>query len=78
MNTVPSPLPRSPQVLDEAYAIAWDYLVRSGQVKDEGPARAVLCQLLFGLWDKGVAHRILLANRAISAFERLAIPSPSP
>ena len=54
----------------EAYEIALNYLEASGSVGDPDAASTFLARELAALVDRGVRHKIRLANLAISSFEK--------
>jgi hypothetical protein len=54
----------------EAYEIAFDYLMRSGAVRDEYETFIFLAQRLTAMVEQGYSNRILMANRAISDYCR--------
>jgi hypothetical protein len=64
------------QVVEEAHTIAWDFLKRSGAVRDEYQAQVFLAKEIMTLLDKGVRHKIKLANLAIAAFEKAYLSQP--
>jgi hypothetical protein len=59
-----------PQVVDDAYRIAWNYLLRSGQVFDQDASHLMLLEEISRLVVEGEAKALRLANKAISAYER--------
>ncbi len=58
------------KVIEDAYDIAWNYLVRSGQIVDEGRSHLLLSEAIVRLLERGERHPLRLANKAISAYER--------
>jgi hypothetical protein len=54
----------------EAYEIAYDYLARSGIVRDEYETFVFLAQFITTMVDQGHGNRIRMANRAISAYQQ--------
>ncbi len=54
----------------EAYEIAYDYLARSGLVRDEYETFVFLAQVIMAMVDQGHGNRIRMANQAISAYEQ--------
>ena len=54
----------------QAYEIAWDYLVRSGEIRDEFDACVFLVQCVTMMVNEGDANKIRMANRAISYYQR--------
>jgi hypothetical protein len=66
---------RNVQVIDiavvgEAYDIAANYLKATGLIAESGMINERLLELIYKLFDGGVRNRLLLANRAITKFER--------
>ncbi|MDA9498684.1 hypothetical protein XI05_14690 [Bradyrhizobium sp. CCBAU 11357] len=57
---------------EQAYEIAWDFLVRTGAIRDEFEACVFLAQRITVMVEKGHANRIRMANRAISEYQRHA------
>jgi hypothetical protein len=62
--------PLSPFLLHEATQIAFDYLERAGEIEDPTRAYRFLASRVEALMREGVTHRLLLSNRAISAYQR--------
>ena len=58
------------EVVGEAYDIAANYLRKTGQIGDTGRINDHLLEAIYRLFDSGVRNRLLLANKAISKFER--------
>jgi hypothetical protein len=58
------------EVVGEAYDIAAYYLRKTGQIADTGRIDDRVLELIYKLFDSGVRNRLLLANTAISKFER--------
>jgi len=54
---------------EQAYEIAWDFLARSGAIRDEFEACVFLAQRLTMMVEEGQANRIRMANRAISEYQ---------
>jgi hypothetical protein len=54
----------------QAYEIAWDYLARSGAIRDEFEACVFLAQRVTTMVDEGKANKIRMANQAISDYHR--------
>ncbi|WP_082884900.1 hypothetical protein [Bradyrhizobium stylosanthis] len=54
----------------QAYEIAWDFLTRTGAVRDEYEACVFLAQRVAAMVDEGQSNRIRMANRAISEYQR--------
>ena len=55
---------------EQAYTIAWDYLARSGAIRDEFEACVFLAQRVTMMVDDGHANKIRMANQAISEYQR--------
>jgi hypothetical protein len=58
------------EVVGEAYDIAANYLKATGLIADGTTINEQLLGLVYKLFDSGVRNRLLLANRAITKFER--------
>jgi hypothetical protein len=58
------------EVVGEAYDIAAYYLRKTGQIADTTRIDDRVLELIYRLFDSGVRNRLLLANKAISKFER--------
>ena len=58
------------EVVGEAYDIAANYLKATGLITDTAMINEQLLELIYKLFDGGVRNRLLLANRAITKFER--------
>jgi hypothetical protein len=54
---------------EQAYEIAWDFLNRSGAIRDEFEACVFLAQRITGMVEDGQTNRILMANRAIAQYQ---------
>lgn len=54
---------------EQAFEIAWDFLARSGAIRDEFEACAFLAQRIAVMVDEGQTNRIRMANRAISEYQ---------
>ncbi len=54
----------------EAYEIAYAFLARSGLVDNEYETFVFLAQFITAMVDQGHGNRILIANRAISAYRK--------
>ncbi len=55
---------------EQAYEIAWDYLARTGAIRDEFEACVFLAQRVTMMIDAGDANKIRMANRAITEYQR--------
>lgn len=58
------------EVVGEAYDVAAYYLKKTGLIADSGRIDDRLLETIYKLFDSGVRNRLLLANKAISRFER--------
>lgn len=58
------------EVVGEAYDIAAYYLAMTGMIAPNGQINERLLEIVYKLFDSGVRNRLLLANKAISKFER--------
>lgn len=56
-------------VAEQAFRIAWDYLVGSGY-EDCVPHQVAVVGYINEQLERGVTHKLVLANKAIIAFER--------
>ncbi|MCK1359669.1 hypothetical protein [Bradyrhizobium sp. 199] len=54
---------------EQAYEIAWDFLARSGTIRDEFEACVFLAQRITMMVEEGLTNRIRMANRAISEYQ---------
>ncbi|MHB0768200.1 hypothetical protein [Bradyrhizobium sp. 5.13L] len=61
------------ELVSEAYAIAANYLRRSGVIADTLVTNERLLEIIIKLLQRGEFNKIRLANRAISRFEADAI-----
>lgn len=60
----------SPQLLEDALAIAADFLERAGQIGDRVEAGEFLVNKIQFMISQGQRNKLLLADRAIAAFQR--------
>jgi hypothetical protein len=60
------------EVVGDAYAIASNYLRRTGAIPDSFVTNERLLEIIMELFDRGEFNRIKLANKAISRFEAAA------
>jgi hypothetical protein len=60
-------------VVSDAYAIAADYLYRTGAIGDSFATNEQLLSIIVQLFKGGEFNRIKLANKAIARFEALEI-----
>lgn len=58
-------------VVSDAYAIAADYLCRTGAIVDSFATDEQLLAIIVQLFERGEFNKIRLANRAITRFEAL-------
>ncbi|WP_082813709.1 hypothetical protein [Bradyrhizobium sp. DOA1] len=54
---------------EQAYEIAWDFLARTGAIRDEFEACVFLAQRITMMVEEGLDNRIRMANRAISEYQ---------
>jgi hypothetical protein len=59
----------SVEVVGDAYAIASNYLRRTGAIPDTLATNDRLLELIVGMFHHGEYNKIRLANKAISKFE---------
>lgn len=57
------------EVVGDAYAIASNYLRRTGGIADTLVTNERLLEIIVGLFRRGEMNKIRLANKAISLFE---------
>jgi hypothetical protein len=57
------------EVVGEAYAIASNYLRRSGAIADSLATNDRLIEIIVRMFERGEFNKIRLANKAISKFE---------
>jgi hypothetical protein len=57
------------EVVDDAYAIASNYLRRTGAIADSFATDERLLEIIVKMFQLGEFNRIRLANRAIAKFE---------
>ena len=58
------------EAVGEAYDIAAYYLNKTGVLDDRGMVNDQLLEAIYKLFNSGIRNRLLLANKAISKFER--------
>ena len=58
-------------VVSDAYAIAANYLCRSGAISDHYATDEQLLAIIIGLFERGEFNKIRLANKAITQYEAL-------
>jgi hypothetical protein len=59
-----------PLLLDESVKIAVDFLDRTGEIDDAGETSQFLVNKVSFMIAQGERNRLLLANRAIAAYQR--------
>ena len=57
------------EVVGDAYAIASNYLRKTGAITDTIAANYTLLEMIVQLFQRGEFNRIRLANKAIARFE---------
>jgi hypothetical protein len=57
-------------LVEHSIQIAWDYLERTGELGDPEIASKVLLDAVEAMIRQGVRSRLLLSNRAITAYLR--------
>jgi hypothetical protein len=60
-------------VVEEAYAIAANYLGRKGAIRSHPVTEKQLLAIIVYLFQRGEFNKIRLANKAISKFESLEL-----
>ena len=58
-------------VVSDAYAIAANYLCRSGAISDSFATNEQLLAIIIKLFERGEFNKIRLANKAIAHYEAL-------
>jgi hypothetical protein len=61
------------EVVGDAYAIASNYLRRTGAIPDTFVTNERLLEIIMELFDRGEFNRLKLANKAIARFEVAAL-----
>jgi hypothetical protein len=61
------------EVVGDAYAIASNYLRRSGAISDTIATNDRLLEIIMELFQRGEFNKIKLANKAIAQFEAAAL-----
>ena len=61
------------EVVGDAYAIASNYLRRSGAISDTIATNDRLLELIVAMFHRGEYNRIRLANKAIAKFEAVNV-----
>jgi hypothetical protein len=62
------------EAVGDAYAIASNYLRKSGAIPDTIATNEILIEIIVEMFHRGETNRIRLANKAISKFEALNEP----
>lgn len=57
------------EVVADAYAIASNYLRKTGAISDIIATNEAMLEIVVGLFHRGECNRIRLANQAIARFE---------
>jgi hypothetical protein len=58
-----------PLLMENSIQIAWDYLERTGEIDDGAFASRFLMTAVEDMIRRGEGRRLLLSNRAISAYQ---------
>jgi hypothetical protein len=61
------------EAVGDAYAIASDYLRRTGAIADSFATNDRLLEIIVEMFHRGECNRIRLANKAISKFEAVEL-----
>ena len=61
------------QLLEESFQIAWEYLERTGELGDSAVASRFPSDTIETMIRRGQRSRLVLSNRAISAYQRFRI-----
>ncbi|UZE51841.1 hypothetical protein [Rhodopseudomonas sp. P2A-2r] len=64
---------RNVEAVGDAYAIAANYLRKTGAMPDNHVTNNVLLQIIVELFQRGDSNKIRLANKAIARFEAALI-----
>jgi len=59
-----------PILLENSIQIAWDYLERTGEIDDGAVASQFLAGTIEHMIRSGERRRLILSNRAITAYQR--------
>jgi hypothetical protein len=57
-------------LVEDSIQIAWNYLERTGELEEPDIASRVLLDAVESMLREGVRSRLLLSNRAITAYQR--------
>ena len=69
MNIIARAASKEDELAETAFRIAWDYLLGTGYEDCIGHQVAVVSYINDAI-ERGVRHKLIIANRAISAFEK--------
>jgi hypothetical protein len=58
------------KLIADSFQIAWDYLEATGELGDSETASDHLLKTMEALMTQGERRRLLLSNKAISAYQR--------
>ena len=58
------------QLVETSFRIAWDYLEGAGELEDYHMAARLLLDAIETMIMQGERRRLLIANKAISAYQR--------
>lgn len=61
------------KLIAESFQIAWDYLKATGELGDPDTAADHLLDTMETLMKQGERRRLLLSNKAISAYQRFRV-----
>jgi hypothetical protein len=61
------------EVVGDAYAIASNYLRKTGAIADTIATNDTLLEIIIEMFHRGEYNKIRLANKAISRFEAVAL-----
>ena len=61
------------EVVGDAYAIALNYLRKTGAISDSIAVNDTLLEMIVQMFQRGEFNRIRLANKAIARFETAAL-----
>jgi hypothetical protein len=61
------------EAVGDAYAIASNYLRKTGAIADSIATNDLLLEIIVGMFHRGEFNKIRLANKAISRFEAAAL-----
>ena len=57
-------------LMENSIQIAWDYLERTGELRDPEVASLVLLDAVERMVRQGVRSRLVLSNKAITAYQK--------